>query len=129
MLLSKKHASSSIADMSEDDAARRRLWASVIIQALIDATSAPRTPVGAAHKRQATAWLSVEYGTTAQNFEEVCFAADIEPSRVRNFYKSYEGPPLTLHILSRMRDSFLKGNGIAHDYGYDPDSGESGDRV
>lgn len=96
--------------MSEDEAALRRLWASVIIQALIDATATPHTPVAAAHKRQAQAWLSVEYGTTAQNFEEVCLAADIEPTRVRNFYKEYDGPPLTLHVLSRMRDNFLKGD-------------------
>ena len=95
---------------SEDDAALRRLWASVIIQALIDATAIPHTPVASAHKRQARAWLSVEYGTTAQNFEEVCLAADIEPTRVRNFFKEYAGPPLTLHVLSRMRDNFLKGD-------------------
>jgi hypothetical protein len=106
----------------EDDAALRRLWASVIIQSLIDATAIPHTPVAAAHKRQARAWLSIEYGTTAQNFEEVCLAADIEPSRVRNFFKSYDGPPLTLHVLSRMRDTFLKGNVSANNHRHDPDS-------
>ena len=99
--------------MSDDDAGLRRLWASVIVQALIDATSNPKTPIGAVHKRQAKAWLTVEHGTTAQNFDEVCLAADIEPSRVRNFVKSYEGPPLSLHVLSRMRDNILKGNGNA----------------
>lgn len=108
--------------MSEDDAALRRLWASVIIQALIDATAVPQTPAGIAHKRQAEAWLSVEYGTTAQNFDEVCLAADIEPSRVRNFFKEYDGPPLTLHILSRMRDTFLKGNAGANNHGHDANS-------
>ncbi len=108
--------------MSDDDAALRRLWASVIIQALIDATSTPQTPVAAAHKRQAKAWLTVEYGTTAQNFEEVCLAADIEPSRVRNFVKDYEGPPLTLHVLARMRDSFLKENGRATNHRHDANS-------
>jgi hypothetical protein len=29
---------------------------------------------------------------------------------VRTFIKNYDGPPLTLHIMSRMRDSFLKGD-------------------
>lgn len=95
--------------MSEDEAAQRRLWASVIIQALIDATSQPKTPVGNTYKNQAKAWLTVEYGTTAQNFEEVCYAADMEPDIVRSFFKSYEGPPLTLHVLTRMRNSVLKG--------------------
>ena len=108
--------------MSEDDASLRRLWASVIIQALIDATAATQTPAAAAHKRQARAWLTVEYGTTAQNFDEVCLAADIDPSRVRNFFKAYEGPPLTLHILSRMRDAFLKGNVSANNHGHDAHS-------
>jgi hypothetical protein len=94
--------------MSDDEAGQRRLWASVIIQALIDATSQPKTPVGMTYKNSAKAWLTVEYGTTAQNFEEVCLAADIEPTAVRNFFKSYEGPPLSLHVLSRMRDTVLK---------------------
>jgi hypothetical protein len=95
--------------MSDDDAAQRRLWASVIIQALIDATSQPKTPVGVIYKDSAKAWLTVEYGTTAQNFEEVCLAADMEPVTVRHFFKTYEGPPLTLHVLSRMRNTVLKG--------------------
>jgi len=99
--------------MNDDDSSIRRLWASVIVQALIDATCEPKTPAAQVHKRQAQAWLTAEFGTTAQNFDEVCLAADIEPSRVRNFVKSYEGPPLSLHVLSRMRDSILKGNGNA----------------
>lgn len=95
--------------MSDDEAAQRRLWASVIIQALIDATSQPKTPVGETYKNSAKTWLTVEYGTTAQNFEEVCLAADMEPTVVRRFFKTYEGPPLTLHVLSRMRNTVLKG--------------------
>jgi hypothetical protein len=108
--------------VTEDDTALRRLWASVIIQALIDATAAPRTPANAANKRQAKAWLTVEYGTTAQNFDEVCLAADIDPARVRNFFNAYDGPPLTLHVLSRMRDTFLKGNGRENNHRHDADS-------
>ena len=108
--------------MSEDDAAVRRLWASVIIQALIDATSEPKTPSAVVYKRQARAWLTAEFGTTAQNFDEVCLAADLEPSRVRNFARQYEGPPLTLHILSRMRDVFLKGDSHENYHGPNADS-------
>ena len=95
--------------MSEEDSGMRRLWASVIVQALIDATSEPKTPSARVHKNQARAWIEAEFGTTAQNFDEVCLAADLEPSRVRNFARSYEGPPLSLHVLTRMRDNFLKG--------------------
>lgn len=96
--------------MSEEDSSIRRLWASVIIQALIDATSEPTTPSAKVHKRQARAWIEAEFGTTAQNFDEVCLAADLEPSRVRNFARNYDGPPLTLHLLTRMRNNFLKGS-------------------
>jgi hypothetical protein len=108
--------------LTEDDASIRRLWASVIIQALIDATSEPKTPVAHVNKRQAHAWLTAEFGTTAQNFDEVCLAADLDPTRVRRFAKSYEGPPLTLHLLSRMRNTFLKGEPHEDTNGPDPDS-------
>lgn len=108
--------------MTDDDSSYRRLWASVIIQALIDATSEPKTPSANVHKVQAKAWLTAEVGTTAQNFDEVCLAANIEPSRVRNFIKHYDGPPLTLHILSRMRDSVLKERHSAYHNGHDSDS-------
>ena len=99
-------------DVSDDDdhEATRRLYASVIIQALIDATSEPKTSSGKVHKRQAAAWLTAEFCTTAQDFEDVCFAANMDPHRVQRFAKEYEGPPLTLHVLSRMRDSFLTGD-------------------
>ena len=33
--------------------------------------------------------------------------AEIEPERVRNFVRNYEGPPLTLHVLTKMRDVAL----------------------
>lgn len=94
----------------EEEARERRLWASVIIQALVDATANAKTSSAATYKRQALAWLTTEVGTTAQNFEEVCLAAEIEPSRVRNFIKSHDGSPLTLHVLSRLRDTKLKGS-------------------
>ena len=108
--------------MSEEDAGIRRMWASVIIQALIDATSKPGTPSAKVHKRQAQAWLTAEFGTTAQNFDEVCLAADLDPTRVRRFVKSYDGPPLTLHLLTRMRNNFLNGASNESTNGLDPDS-------
>lgn len=94
----------------DDEAAMRRLYASVIIQQLVDATSEPKTKLGHLHKRQALAWITAEFGTTAQDFEEVCLAAEIPPDRVRTFVRNYDGPPLTLHLLSRMRNAVLKGD-------------------
>jgi hypothetical protein len=93
---------------TDDEQAQRRLWASVIIQALIDATAEPKTPQTRVYRDQARAWLTVEVGTTAQNFEEVCLAAEIPASRIRDFIRSYDGPPLTLHLLSRMRNKIYE---------------------
>lgn len=92
--------------MTEDDDSVRRLYASVIIQGLIDATAEAKTPTARVHKSQAQAWFEAEFGTTAQDFEDVCFAAHMDPRKVRRFAKEYSGPPLTLHVLSRMRDAF-----------------------
>lgn len=97
-----------MADLDEN-AQYRRLWASVIIQALIDATAPSTTPQVRADRKRARDWILLETGTTAQDFEAICAAAEIPPSRVRNFIQTYEGPPLNLHILSRMRNQILAG--------------------
>ena len=96
--------------MTDEEADYRRLWASVIIQALIDATSEPTRSAAKAEKAQAVAWITASVGTTAQDFEEVCLAANIEARQVRSFFSSYAGPPLTLHALSRWRKELLKEN-------------------
>ncbi len=88
----------------------RRLWASVIIQALIDATSQPKNPRAKVEKDRAHSWITTSVGTTAQDFESVCMAAEFEPNTVRQFYLTYEGPPLSIHQLAKMRDKSLKGD-------------------
>lgn len=98
---------------TDDQAAHRRLWASVIIQALIDATAPSTTPQVRADRKRARDWILAEAGTTAQDFEAICAAAEIPPSRVRTFIQTYEGPPLNLHILSRMRNQMLAGESDA----------------
>lgn len=96
---------------TDDEQSQKRLWASVIIQALIDATAIPKTTQAKVYRDQARAWFTTTAGVTAANFEEVCHAAEIPPDRVRRFVREYEGPPLTLHVLSRMRNQIL---GEAH---------------
>jgi hypothetical protein len=88
----------------------RRLWSSVIIQALIDATSQPKNPRAKVEKDRAHSWITTSVGTTAQDFESVCMAAEFEPNTVRQFYLTYEGPPLSIHQLAKMRDKSLKGD-------------------
>lgn len=94
--------------MTDDDYTHRRLWASVIIQALIDATSEPKLPAAQVEKSRAHSWFITESGTTAQNFEAVCLAADLEPTQVRQFYLSYDGGPLTIRDLVRLRNTNQK---------------------
>jgi hypothetical protein len=84
-----------------------RLWCAVIIQALIDATSKPKLPFLKVAQVQAHNWLTVEVGTTANDFEAVCLGANMDPDRVRKFYIEYQGPPLTLQSLTRLRDGKL----------------------
>jgi hypothetical protein len=100
--------------MTDDEAALRRVWASVIIQALKDATTNSPRPTLQAAKRQAHAWFTAKSGVTAERFMAVCLAADFDPDDVRNFYTSYEGPPLTDQVLSRLRDKKLKGESDAN---------------
>ncbi len=90
--------------MTEEEWGIKRLWASVVVQALIDATQKPASKPAAHSKAQAHAWLTTDVGVTAENFEAVCLAADLEPSTVRRFYLQYDGPPLTIHSLARLRD-------------------------
>lgn len=95
---------------TDDEGAHRRLYAAVIIQGLIDATLKPRTMRDQIVRDQARAWFDASVGTTAQDFEAVCAAADVAPSRVRTFIRDYDGPPLTLHTLARMRNQILDGS-------------------
>jgi hypothetical protein len=95
--------------LTDEEADYRRLWSSVIIQALIDATGEPTRSGPKADKARAVAWITASVGTTAQDFEEVCLAANVQAAQVRNFFKTYAGPPLTLHMLSRLRKELIKG--------------------
>lgn len=94
--------------MTDEDASLRRLWASVLLQALQDAT-ADETAASRAEvlrdKRQARAWITAAAGVTAANFESACLAANVDPVRVRNFIVQYEGPPLTAHRLAKLRNT------------------------
>jgi hypothetical protein len=95
--------------LTEEPHAYRRLWASVIIQALIDATAQPKTAAARLDRDRAVAWITTSVGVTAQNFESVCYAAEFEPETVRTFFQKYEGPPLSVHQLAKLRDKNLKG--------------------
>ena len=66
----------------------RVLFLSVLLQALLDATK-PETSIEPEEekvaRRSAQAWFFASVGVTAQDFEEVCDLAGIEPVRMRTF--------------------------------------------
>jgi hypothetical protein len=66
------------------------LFLAVIYQALLDATKEKRVNDSEEvkrNRREATHWFITEYGTTATDFEEICFLAGIEPISTRSFVK------------------------------------------
>jgi len=66
------------------------LFLAVIYQALLDATKLKRrndSEEVKRNRREATRWFTTEQGTTATDFEEVCFLAGIEPYSTRSFVK------------------------------------------
>jgi len=66
------------------------LFLAVVYQALLDATKLHRhndSEEVKRNRREAARWLTIEHGTTATDFEEVCFLAGIEPYSTRSFVK------------------------------------------
>ena len=66
------------------------LFLAVIYQALLDATKLKRrndSEEVKRNRREAARWFTTEQGTTATDFEEVCFLAGIEPYSTRSFVK------------------------------------------
>lgn len=65
----------------------RRLWQSVIIQALLDATrpNAARTET-LIETQRAQSWFETQSSVTASNFSYVCDKAGFHPTTVRKFY-------------------------------------------
>lgn len=72
----------------EESSPERSLFLCVILQALLDATKPeyPGEPRKAALERdRAKAWFFASFGTTAEDFEEVCINAGVDPDYMRDF--------------------------------------------
>jgi len=66
------------------------LFLAVVYQALLDATKLQRVNDSEEvkrNRREAASWFTTEHGTTATDFEEVCFLAGLEPHLTRSFVK------------------------------------------
>lgn len=72
----------------DESSPERTLYLCVILQALLDASKPAYTgePKEARLERdRASAWFFASIGTTAQDFEEVCINAGVDPDYMRDF--------------------------------------------
>lgn len=78
-------------ERKEHESPERGLFLSVILQALLDATSNKKDT----HKDRAIAWFFCSVGVTCDNFETVCDHAGMDSSFTRSFaYKVIHSPDL-----------------------------------
>ena len=70
---------------SEPINSERRLFLSVILQALLDVSKKIITPQDKVNKARAESWFFTSVGVTCENFESVCQMAGVQPSKARSF--------------------------------------------
>ena len=70
---------------SEPYNSEKRLFLSVILQALLDVSKNVITSNDKVNKARAESWFSAEVGVTCENFETVCGMAGVTPSKARSF--------------------------------------------
>ena len=78
-------------EFNNKESSERGLFLSVILQALLDATS-KKSKV---NKDRAISWFFCSVGVTCDNFEQVCQHAGLSPSYTRSFaYKVIHSPDI-----------------------------------
>ena len=78
-------------EFNNKESPERGLFLSVILQALLDATS-KKSKV---NKDRAISWFFCSVGVTCDNFEQICQHAGLSPSYTRSFaYKVIHSPDL-----------------------------------
>ena len=78
-------------EFNKKESPERGLFLSVILQALLDATS-KKSKV---NKDRAISWFFCSVGVTCDNFEQICQHAGLNPSYTRSFaYKVIHSPDL-----------------------------------
>jgi len=70
---------------SEPINSERRLFLSVILQALLDVSKKIITPQDKVNKSRAESWFFTSVGVTCENFESVCQMAGVQPNKARSF--------------------------------------------
>jgi hypothetical protein len=78
-------------EFNKKESPERGLFLSVILQALLDATS-KKSKV---NKDRAISWFFCSIGVTCDNFEQICQHAGLNPSYTRSFaYKVIHSPDI-----------------------------------
>ena len=78
-------------EFNKKESPERGLFLSVILQALLDATS-KKSKV---NKDRAISWCFCSVGVTCDNFEQICQHAGLNPSYTRSFaYKVIHSPDI-----------------------------------
>lgn len=97
----------------EPKSPERLLFIAVIYQALLDATKDmdyyDKHDTINHERNEARRWFTADYGTTATDFEEVCFLAGIDPRATRSFVKKIFNREVTferkrINVLINSRD-------------------------
>jgi len=93
---------------SEPYNSEKRLFLSVILQALLDVSKNIVTSGDKVNKARAESWFFAEIGVTCENFEMVCGMAGVEPSRARGFAYKVMKADNKRYLRNRIR-SVLRG--------------------
>ena len=70
---------------SEPHSSEKRLFLSVILQALLDVSKNIVTSQDKVNKSRAESWFFTSVGVTCENFESVCQMAGVQPAKARSF--------------------------------------------
>ena len=70
---------------SEPNSSEKRLFLSVILQALLDVSKNVITPQDKVNKARAESWFFTSVGVTCKNFHSVCQMAGVKPNKARSF--------------------------------------------
>ena len=70
---------------SEPHSSEKRLFLSVILQALLDVSKNVVTPQDKVNKARAESWFFTSVGVTCENFESVCQMAGVQVTKARSF--------------------------------------------
>ena len=87
-------------EFNNKESPERGLFLSVILQALLDATS-KKSKV---NKDRAISWFFCSVGVTCDNFEQICQHAGLSPSYTRSFaYKVIHSPDI-IYVRQRIKN-------------------------